>query len=88
MWCFEYFDSVAKCILMPPQDLEKVGWFQSRKNNKWIDISIKKNWKKSKTWPWLNWKRIEKGKRENSLNRKGEKIQEEKENKSPNRKGI
>ena len=29
----------VKCILMPPQDLEKFGWFRSRKNN--INIWIK-----------------------------------------------
>ena len=29
--CYCY--DAAKCILMPHQDLEKVGWFQSRKNN-------------------------------------------------------
>ena len=33
IWCYDYFNDVVKCILMPSQDLEKVGWFQSRKNN-------------------------------------------------------
>ena len=42
IWCSDYFNDV-KCILMPPQDLEKVGWFQSIKNNKYFNISIKIN---------------------------------------------
>ena len=25
IWCYDYFDHAVKCILMPPQDLEKVG---------------------------------------------------------------
>ena len=32
-----------KCILMPPQDLEKVGWFQSRKKQKVNECFDKKN---------------------------------------------
>ena len=33
IWCYESFNGAVKCILIPPQDLEKVGWFQSRKKN-------------------------------------------------------
>ena len=37
IWCYDYFNDAVKCILMPPQDLEKVGWIQSRKtDNVWI----------------------------------------------------
>ena len=25
IWCYDYFNDAVKCILMPPQDLEKVG---------------------------------------------------------------
>ena len=31
IWCYESFNGAVKCILIPPQDLEKVRWFQSRK---------------------------------------------------------
>jgi hypothetical protein len=24
-WCYDYSNDAVKCILMPPQDLEKVG---------------------------------------------------------------
>ena len=34
IWSYDSFNDAVKGILMPPQDLEKVGWFQSRKNNK------------------------------------------------------
>ena len=45
IWCYDYFNDAVKCILIPPQELEKVGWFQSRKkNNKWINMAIKKSW--------------------------------------------
>ena len=44
IWCYDYFNDAVKCILMRPQDLEKVEWFLPEKNNKWINISIKKSW--------------------------------------------
>ena len=25
IWCYDYFNDAVKCILKPPQDLEKVG---------------------------------------------------------------
>ena len=25
IWCYDYFNGAVKCILKPPQDLEKVG---------------------------------------------------------------
>ena len=34
IWCYDYFYDAVKCILMPPQDLEKVGWLKSRKSKK------------------------------------------------------
>ena len=34
--------SLWNAFWCPPQDLEKVGWFQSRKNNELINILIKK----------------------------------------------
>jgi hypothetical protein len=38
--CYDYFNDAVKCILMPPQDLDKVGWFQSRKINKYFNKKI------------------------------------------------
>ena len=43
IWCYDYFNDAVKCILMPPQDLEKVGWFQSRKKQKVNECFDKKN---------------------------------------------
>ena len=34
IWFYDYFSDAVKYILMPPQDLEMAGWFQSRKNNR------------------------------------------------------
>ena len=31
IWYYDFFNDAVKCILMPPEDLEKDGWFQSRK---------------------------------------------------------
>ena len=44
IWCYDYFNDAVKSILMPPQDLEKVGWFQSRKNNKYLNKYFDMDW--------------------------------------------
>ena len=33
IWCYDDFNDAVKCILKPPQDLENVGRFQSRKTH-------------------------------------------------------
>jgi hypothetical protein len=29
-WCYYYSNDAVKCILMPPQDLEKVAYFEKK----------------------------------------------------------
>ena len=43
IWCYDYINNAVKCILKTPQDLEKVGWFQSRKKQKGNEYFYKKN---------------------------------------------
>ena len=39
IWCYDYFNDAVKCILMPPQDLEKVldDFNQEKAINKYFD---------------------------------------------------
>ena len=46
IWRYDYFNDTVKCVLKPPQDLKKVGRFQSRKNkvNKYFNNKIVDWW--------------------------------------------